>query len=240
MAASLAWKKRLSMLSSDVLRLHLPGPRTSCGDCALPPALPLGALTGLLVLGDGCAALIPRPVTFVGLSVVFNRVVLGVSSCVGVPCELSTLDFRAKDRGVILPFGGVSLSVSSCLTRGVTLAGALTVDGVLEVVGLVDGEDAAIMRGVCGVRATRVDASVGFRGLPVLLRSAMTVGSYGGGGIWPSVSNTLQHQAPQPSTAVLRTWSSPNLEDLTRFRADVKPERYLLFSETITSPSNCR
>lgn len=169
------------------------------------PALPLGALTGLLVLGDGCAALIPRPVTFVGLSVGFNRVVLGVSSCVGVPCELSTLDFRAKDRGVILPFGGVSLRVSSCLTRGVTLGGALTADGVLEVVGRVDGEDAAIMRGVSGVRATRVDASVGFSGLPVLLRSAMTVGvmvEAAFGLQYPTPSSTRPLKHPQPFFAL--------------------------------------
>lgn len=83
----------------------------------------------------------------------------------------------------MLLFGGASLGESSGLARGVSLGGALTTDGVLEAADRVDDDDAAITRGVNGVRATRVDASVGLRGLPVLLRSAMAIASYGGGGI---------------------------------------------------------
>jgi len=60
------------------------------------------------------------PITLLG------RGALGVSSCVGVVCELSTLEVRVDERGVTLPAASAPLTgvLSCCLTLGVTLGGS--------------------------------------------------------------------------------------------------------------------
>jgi hypothetical protein len=189
---SLAWKKRLSILSSAAFRprSNLPGDRTSGGD--LPLALP-ESLTKLFGRGARVAPN-PSPPTLplrsaVGIavaSVVRGRGRLGVLPlCVGVVLPLSSFDFLAEDRGVTLPVDIGSLAVSSCFTRGVTRGGSdRTVDGVLTPLARTTGGVFAAMRGVRGARATLGAARVGLSGRPVLLdRSDMVAMRYRGGGI---------------------------------------------------------
>ena len=110
-------------------------------------------------------------VTAAGLGLV----ALGVSPpCAGDEAALSTLVLRAKDRGVILPF---ATAVLTALT-GVPVAFAFGVPGADLTVGVgrvpanaVEGVALGATRGVRGVRVVRFDASVGFNGRLVLLRS---------------------------------------------------------------------
>lgn len=117
-------------------------------------------------------ALLP-PLTLLAVTAAgLGLVALGVSPpCAGEEAALSTLVLRADDRGVTFPFA------TSALT-GVPVAFALGVPGAdltvgvgREAVDAVDGVALAATRGVSGVRAVRLGASVGFSGRLVLLRS---------------------------------------------------------------------
>lgn len=91
------------------------------------------------------------------------------SPCEGEPCALSTLEDRADERGVILPFASTTLTgVLVALARGVG-GSDLAADVGLGVADLVDGVALAATRGVSGVRGVRFDASEGLRGRVVLL-----------------------------------------------------------------------
>ena len=88
--------------------------------------------------------------------------------CAGEEVALSTLATRADDRGVMLPLAATAVAgVPATFALGVPGAD-LTVGDGREAVDVVVGVALAATRGVRGVRAVRVDVSVGFDGLAAL------------------------------------------------------------------------
>lgn len=119
-----------------------------------PPIAPLRSATTLVVA-----------IVFLGLGAVG---VSSSSSSVGV--ALPALDFLAEERGVMFPVTSASFpKVLSCFTLGVTRGGSdLAAIGVFKAVERAVGVGFPATRGVSGVLATRVEASVGLRGRALL------------------------------------------------------------------------
>ena len=101
-----------------------------------------------------------------------------------------SLVLRADERGVMFNVGVVSLllGVLGAFTRGV--GGSVRTAGVLELAGLVVVDALAGTRGVRGLRAVRVAASVGFKGRPAF--RSVDIGA--SAGLWRSHSSGLALQ----------------------------------------------
>lgn len=155
-----------------------PGGRIK-GEAALG-ALSLIVLFGLPTMFLLDVPLLPTPTALLARSPVVLDVAVvcrilgasGDSDGSGVVAEMSALDLRADDLGVMLPVESASLlGVSPRLRLGGTGdVSALTIGVLLAPVGGTDGLALAARRGVIGDRTLfRLGASVGFKGRPFVL-----------------------------------------------------------------------